>query len=114
MKRCSAVWLTAMPAPASTYLTYSFIDIADYVIELNSGASFGGTVFNFNRDKWAEFSSDQREAILRATADASAHGAMTYSKEDAEALEAAKANGKHIVKVDAGVADALGCLDRGQ
>lgn len=93
--------------PASTYTTYSFIDIANFVTELHSGASFGGTVFNFSRDKWNAFTPDQRKVILRATADASAHGAIAYAKEDAEALETAKAKGKTIVKVDDKVTKAL-------
>jgi TRAP-type C4-dicarboxylate transport system, periplasmic component len=94
--------------PASTYVTYSFIDIADYVIELSSGASFGGSVFTFSHDKWAEFSPEQQQAILHATAEASAHGAIAYAEEDNAALAAAREHGSTIVSVDAAVQEALG------
>ncbi len=86
--------------PASTYVTYSFIDVADYVVELSSGASFGGTVFALSQDKWDEFSSEEKRAILRATADASAHGAIAYAQEDAAALEAAREQGSTVASVD--------------
>lgn len=93
--------------PAGTLVTYSFTDVVDHVIELNSGASFGGTVFNFSRDKWAEFSAENREAILRATAQASAHGAIAYAAEDSAALEAAQANGITLSSVDEMVQEAF-------
>ncbi|WP_417626521.1 C4-dicarboxylate TRAP transporter substrate-binding protein [Pararhodobacter aggregans] len=93
--------------PASTYVTYSFIDIADHVVELSSGASFGGSVFAFSRDKWAEFTPEERQAILRATAEATAHGAIAYAQEDAAALEAARAQGSIVAPVDDAVQAAL-------
>ena len=93
--------------PASTYVTYSFIDIADHVIELNSGASMGGSVFTFSQDKWAEFSADQQQAILRATAQASAHGAIAYAQEDMAALTAAAERGSTITQVNDAAQEAL-------
>ncbi|WP_370242424.1 C4-dicarboxylate TRAP transporter substrate-binding protein [Pararhodobacter marinus] len=93
--------------PASTYVTYSFIDIADHVVELSSGASFGGSVFTFSQDKWAEFTPEERQAILRATAEASAHGAIAYAQEDAAALEAARAQGSTVAPVNDAVQAAL-------
>lgn len=93
--------------PASTYVTYSFIDIADHVVELSSGASFGGSIFTFSQDKWAEFTQDERQAILRATADASAHGAIAYAEDDAAALVVAREQGSTVAPVDDAVQAAL-------
>lgn len=93
--------------PASTYLTYSFIDIAEHVVALSSGASFGGSVFALSREKWREFDETQREAILRATAFASAHGALAYAAEDAAAIEAAIDRGRNVITVDDGVQAAM-------
>lgn len=86
--------------PASTYITYSFIDIADNVVELSSGASFGGSVFTFSQDMWGQFSDEERQAILRATANASAHGAIAYAEEDQAALDAAVEQGSNVTSVD--------------
>ncbi len=93
--------------PASTYVTYSFIDIANHVVELSSGASFGGSIFTFSRDKWAEFAPGEQRAILHATATASAHGAIAYAEEDNTALAAAREHGSTVAPVDNAVQGAL-------
>lgn len=80
------------------YYGQKLIEVTNSVIMGAPGGVFGSLgVANYNRDTWQSLSADQREAILKATARASATTTLAYGQFDKIGYDAAVESDKHEI-----------------
>lgn len=88
--------------------SFSFWDVAKYILDVPSGAYFGGSLINLSTKKWAALSNKEKKAYINA-APAGVRGATVdgYIGDDARAAEQFKERGIQVFTPDPRVLQAL-------